>query len=583
MMYLGGLEVRLLVDETSPRTEKKLILAEAQRLLQIYGNDEYAKIALTQFIGIAKLILGLKLEVEPTTERKHPNYDAVLARLGKLAVEGTPLKAVSLLNWYLVAVNTPESVVRVFPEFKAMFTALFDEQYPNGMEIDEPYRERLIHYRPAGGYYPIDLFRHVGFIADVRELREPLAIARKIAAKASSSLNKYRRFIQQNPRLRNQFDAYLLLPIQIREEFPNDTVDEIRLWAHHLIQNKQVVRFREAAKRFEFANAESVTRSQTIKIIDALAGMGIGLAPDPRFTKYSLKLDDTICLYEHDHAIPRLSELGDEYWNIFRRMAVTCFVIQARDRIAQSDLDALEKLIFQYDKLEPYEIYLLLMNRTWMLKVMPTLPMLRQNIKAISPSEKQQLASLALKMSVINNHVPMERVEAVSKLYKLFGLDVANVYSDLHSHTFADATIAVTPSGEAVQSVGTASESSNDGMVELDSERINSVLSDTVRVSAVLGEIFEDDSHAGNGESELADGLLPGLDQQHALMALELIQRNYWNDEEFEALAGRFSLMPGGALEILNEWAFEYFQEPLMEEYDGYNLNSAIVEKIESI
>ena len=209
-----------------------------------------------------------------------------------------------------------------------------------------------------------------------------------------------------------------------------------------------------------------------------------------------------------------------------------------------------------------------------MLAVPPTLQLLRQVLKPLSQSAKQELAPVALSVAAVTGYAPPERVDAVKKIYRLLGLDAADVYSDLHSHTVGDGVAIVKPGSKEPQDFEILPDGESQARFELDSQRIDSVLNDTIQVSKVLGEIFANDDQTLETEpSHDSDELLPGLHSQFALLALELIQRDHWQGEEFAQLAGRFDLMPDGALEILNEWAFEQFDEPLIEEYDGYNLN----------
>ena len=63
---------------------------------------------------------------------------------------------------------------------------------------------------------------------------------------------------------------------------------------------------------------------------------------------------------------------------------------------------------------------------------------------------------------------------------------------------------------------------------------------------------------------------------KHAGLVVEIIERQHWSEEEFLKLSGRHELMPSGTLEALNEWAFEKYDEALLDEYDGYDVSPNI-------
>ena len=73
---------------------------------------------------------------------------------------------------------------------------------------------------------------------------------------------------------------------------------------------------------------------------------------------------------------------------------------------------------------------------------------------------------------------------------------------------------------------------------------------------------------------------MAGLDPKHAMLVEQIIQRDHWTDEEFDEIASKQGLMPSGALEVVNEWAFEKFDEALLDEYDGYDVSPDIADTL---
>jgi hypothetical protein len=116
----------------------------------------------------------------------------------------------------------------------------------------------------------------------------------------------------------------------------------------------------------------------------------------------------------------------------------------------------------------------------------------------------------------------------------------------------------------------------------LDAARIAAIRNDTERVSSVLGEIFSTDEDVS--DEVIAAHALPssmaGLDPKHAMLVEQIIQREHWTDDEFDEIVGKQGLMPSGALEVVNEWAFDKFDEALLDEYDGYDVSPDIADTL---
>lgn len=66
------------------------------------------------------------------------------------------------------------------------------------------------------------------------------------------------------------------------------------------------------------------------------------------------------------------------------------------------------------------------------------------------------------------------------------------------------------------------------------------------------------------------------------MLVEQIIQREHWTDEEFSEIVSKQGLMPSGALEVVNEWAFEKFDEALLDQYDGYEVSPDIAEALKA-
>ena len=101
-------------------------------------------------------------------------------------------------------------------------------------------------------------------------------------------------------------------------------------------------------------------------------------------------------------------------------------------------------------------------------------------------------------------------------------------------------------------------------------------------MSSILGQIFqEEESEDDDGEDIAVIGdEFAGLDEKHSAFLGELISRPHWDVQEYNLLASQFRLLPQGAVETVNEWSFNRFGDLLIEEGDGFSINSEVSSEI---
>jgi hypothetical protein len=71
-----------------------------------------------------------------------------------------------------------------------------------------------------------------------------------------------------------------------------------------------------------------------------------------------------------------------------------------------------------------------------------------------------------------------------------------------------------------------------------------------------------------------------GLDLEHSAFLRLLISRPEWSRSELEAAASDMELMLDGALEQINDMAFERFDMPVTEGDDPIEINTDILEEL---
>jgi hypothetical protein len=85
-----------------------------------------------------------------------------------------------------------------------------------------------------------------------------------------------------------------------------------------------------------------------------------------------------------------------------------------------------------------------------------------------------------------------------------------------------------------------------------------------------LGDIFQEETEepvekiVSSPEKQIIDTKTIGsLDGDHSALLNQFIKQPEWSREDFEALAEKCNLLPDGALDMINEAAYEICDEPL--------------------
>lgn len=107
----------------------------------------------------------------------------------------------------------------------------------------------------------------------------------------------------------------------------------------------------------------------------------------------------------------------------------------------------------------------------------------------------------------------------------------------------------------------------------IDLARLSAIEKDTAAVSTLLSDIFSDIKEAPPVAAKpTSASRLSGLDEAHAAVLTELMAKGEMEALDFTALARRHGLMPSGAAEAINEWAFDHVGDIVVAETpSGYS------------
>ena len=345
----------------------------------------------------------------------------------------------------------------------------------------------------------------------------------------------------------------------------------------------------DVVERLEGARPDRIGKRQLTGVADALARLGVGIAPDPRFSLRKPQLGEPVVLFQLPQDIRTIENPTDAYRSAILNLAVETLVAQADGQIDHAERIHMVGQIDANQFVSEAERARLHANLSWMVAVPPNISLLRTRLRNAPEDIRGALGQLAVAVAGADGVIEPEEIRVIERLYAVMGLNQERVYADLHALTSAPEPVTVRPADRTTREFAIPSplQEVPAGTVTLDAARVSAVMADTAHVGQVLGDIFADDDDdddedgksVDDGISE-ADDEFSGLDAPHRAVASVLITRRQWSYDEFRALADEHRLMAAGALETINEWAVRRFGELLVEEYDDYEINGDIVQQL---
>ncbi|MDE2732443.1 MAG: TerB N-terminal domain-containing protein [Bacteroidota bacterium] len=587
LLYFYGLERRYFTDNASTE-ERAQIIAEVRRLLDVYGANGSVNQYLESFLDCAGLP-DPNTQVQPVLDLGRLRLPVrVRVSLGRMLAAGMPLTWDWLLSWYICDPDTRLRTAprRAFEEFKVYFGYLFDQKYPNGYKVRAPKSRLALEYRAASNNFVVNLTEHVRDIPDIRRLKVPLRVAEDLARSATDGLDKYSRFLGRFPERKGSIQAHALLPEPIWSLYPCAEVQQLRAWAEDRVRAGGFVPVVDLIAQIDGQPPDKILKSQLMGAARALAIVGLGMSPDPRFALQKPRLNDPVYLFRLPEDLPPIESPGDAYQLLTLKTSVAAFVAAADGQVDQAEKSLLSAEITQHEGLSEAERIRQQAYLTWLLEVPPRIGMLRSRLRSASEDLIALLSRMAILIAGADGIIAPDEVRVIKRLYGAMGLDPEGVSSDLHALSVSTGPVVVRPAdtGPTGYAIPKPPLRKPKGTIVLDPERIKMVKEETARAQAVLTSVFTDEEESTEPDPIVPEHdpneVLVSLDQQHRAMVMELMTRPIWTESELTELAGQYNLMAFAALEIINEWAHKHFEEAIIEEDEDFQINGEILKQI---
>lgn len=583
-LFFYGLERRALIDAQSDpqaRAEIPLIVAEVKRLQSIYSSNGSYRHYSSQLVDLLELQhdAGHADETEPPAHRSHREMSLRLRiGLGQMAVKQRPIPAEWAFSWALCDPNikVSKALTNVGELFRALFQSKYADKFGDGMKLAVNKTRLRVTYRPASpGLLNSNIAIDVGDLPDVTVVTTPIKRLQGIVDECQTELATYSRYVAKHPEEIGGLEAYSLLPVALWPDSARRAFESLKKrTASDFIQTttKDLVAL--------FGSVEAVSRDQVVTLQRSLEAANIAMEPDVLGGERLPKDTDSIVLFS---AVPE--EPASRSSAAYQAAAVT---LDLAAGVAAADGDFSSPEIAAIGNYIDSWVHLSLAHRTRLkarlrrlVSTPPSLSSLKKRLEPLSSESRRAIASFLALLAHADGSVDPAEVKLLERIYGALGIDVQVLYSDLHSSKAGDVKIAAALPKEA----GAAPRAATS--MTLDPARIAALQKETEQVSKLLAGVFVDEAQPAQpvepaepeAEDSTQSGIL-GLDADLSAFLRVLLSRSTWSRAELNDVAKDMHVMPDGALERINDAAFEHANGPLTEGDDPIEINREILETL---
>ncbi|MHB1991389.1 tellurite resistance TerB family protein [Metallibacterium scheffleri] len=580
-LFFYGLERRVIVDsrdDPAARNDWQAIIAELRRLLAIYGQksgsfNRYAG-ELLSWIELDGKSGQLYKQSVPDFQRTYELPPYLRLALGQAAADRAPLPAHLALAWIRLS---PECYLRTAAsrcpnEFERLFAQRYHEALGPGLVLPKNRTKlKFVYQAASAGLRGANVSLTFGDVPDVTALTAPIKKLMEIANQSTDELGSYSRLVGKDPGAAGTLEGLLLLPATL---WPTAAQAKLRELTLHMREGRLSLPLKELLSVLGGANL-AFNRDRVRGLARALEGADIGMEPHVLRGAKAPGEADTVVLF----AQPLMnSDVGSrtEYQMAALTLQLASAVAQADGEFHDLEVAHLRAEIEGWVHLTLAERRRLHAHLDWLTASPMNLSALKRKLEPLPTAARETLAAFMAALVQADGVVSPDEVKFLEKVYKALGVEPKRVFSDIHA----------AGSGSAPVSTVQAEKQG----FRLNAERIATLQQDTVRVSALLSKIFAEEADSAPApavsapEPELEDEANAplGLDQDHSALLRLLLSRPEWTRSELEDAAADLDLMLDGAMEQINEAAFEAFDEPLFEGEDPIAVNTKLLEKIEA-
>lgn len=587
-LFFYGLERRIFVDAIAgdvPDDERHAIVKEVQRLTHIYGNNNSFNRYANKFIAMEWALFHQGVHfpnyIDLYSFRFSEPFQVLLAHN---IANGKPLTDAMAMQWLHLSpdfsLRTPAR--RCANEFQTLFKKYFDEKFPDGMTVKPNKRKLDIYFHAASPSLNYNLVLNLPDLPDPFPLKGPLNKINAIAEQCTNALEPYSRYLGRKGNNPKSMAAFSLLPKDLLLKRPGfkDAREKLTKACEKGPILLDVEKFYAG---FGEALPMKMNKKESETLAKFMENMGFGIAPDVRFHHSNPIAEGKIVVFEKGHGID--FQPSREYRTISTILRLGAMVSQVDKDISHKEELLLSQLVTDNRELNGIEKDSLLAFLKWCLYTPQGITGIKQRLSSLKNEEKIAIGHILISVAHADGRIDPSEIKQLEKLYTQLGLDKSQVTNDLH-------TLAATSVAHEPVTVAKKDESQSHSIPKPDAEPVvgfslNEELirirhAETQQVKGLLEDIFVtvEEDEIVSIEPETSTTAINLLDKPHQDLLNQLLQKESWSRDSLHEMCKKLELMVDGAMETINEWAYDQVNAPLIEDGDPLFIDIDLAKEI---
>lgn len=588
-VFFYGLERRLFADASTSRNarlERQIIAEEVNRLLGIYGANSSFRGYATSLLDAASIVepAAKAYLSKPPSERQFEVSFGVRLALAQLVADEKPISWEWALAWLR---QSPEGRFRTPSErcpgeFESLFAVRYRAAYGEGIRLKPNKTKLQATYRAASasmGSFSLPL----PDLPDIAALTAPLKRIQAVADGCMDELDAYSRWLGKNPDRRDSAAGASLLPAELLSGMKESPLAPMKNFLDHRVGQELsgIIGVPEILMYWPLSSEKAtVGKAESVALAQTLEKLGFGMEPDVRFGGSTLDLEGSIAVFRLPPDHPSVASPSYRAATLLLHLSA---MVSAADGVAEAEREHLEATLERSLGLQPAERVRLAAHLAWVLHAQPGTAGIKKRVGALAASYRNQIGDFLVGVALADGNASPEEISSLTRIFKLLDLDADSVFSKVHALSTGGSLAATGGAGDAAKREGVRG-------VALDMSVIESKLAETAAVSALLSGIFVEEESAATSEvvklatpyaATASEGTAFGsLDGKHSALLTALVTKAAWTRDEAERLAAGQGIMLDGALELINDFAFNKWNEALVEGDDPIELNTELAREL---
>lgn len=600
---IGDDAVRFFVDcleyrvfRQGVRSEIPELVEEVERMLNLYGTRASFSGSAIRFIAYASALLPdpkrpdlrfAKVAGFVGPEELSPQ---VRVFIGNKLVKGEPITVDDALVWAVALPNvwlrTPAT--RCWEELVALWSIRFNDRYPSGFPVQTPRTRISLSYPAEQSFSRAPLHGDFEKLPDIASVRSGATKLTELVEACTNELDAYSRFLGRHEELTGTPRAGLFLPEDLWRKRYERSIETMAAMLGDEELGVGTLEELMAGVDFSLDGASSKELAAVLdRFSSALRHFDIGVEPKGSHVENVLSAEFPVSLFRLHVQADTGTEDDRGGWRTVVDIALVG-VAAAGSITDAARVAAYESIAADFPGLDLTRIW------AYTVAVEPSATRLAKMLKAAGDwpvADRQYIARCAVSTALSGGSVPSSTVKFLERLYGALHFTSSDLYAVLHRGDAERPASASpgTPTEAGLDAVNRTMEGdraavpSSSGAVVIDPERLARARESTNAVSKILAGVFMDDHPAAKVKTvdeapqqaeETNGSAFSGLDASHATLLSIVIDKGSLERKDFEARAKELKLLADGAIEHINDWAYDHFEGPLIEDGDTVTLVS---------